>query len=79
MLKRGGKLSKDDFRVTLPSKVLEIRNINTFESSKDFHDFKDLYSDVYDLCSEIGGPVVQIKIPRPIFVDTRIEENRAID
>lgn len=78
-LKWGGRLSDELYSVTLPSRVLQIRNINTFNISKDFHDYRDLYSDIYDLCTQLGGPVDQIKIPRPIFVESRVEETKAED
>ena len=53
----GGRLSETiepQYRVTLPSRVLVIRNLVTFEASRDLYDFKDLYSDLYDKCSEFG-------------------------
>ena len=54
----GGRLSETlepQYKVTLPSRVLVLRNLVTFESSRDSHDFKDLYSDLYDKCNEYGA------------------------
>jgi hypothetical protein len=39
--------------------------------------FKELYSDMWDECSNYG-PIVSIKIPRPVFVD-RSAENAKTD
>jgi hypothetical protein len=44
---------------------------------KDDTVFTDIYSDIYDKCS-IFGKVLDIKIPRPVWVD-RTENNRAED
>ena len=64
-------------QVFLPSNILRLDNIATFESTQDTDDFKNLYSDIWDKCSEYGQ-VAQILIPRPIFED-HTEENREKD
>lgn len=64
-------------RVTLPSRILAIRNIATLQDTKDDSNFSDLYSDVMDKCT-LFGKVLDIKIPRPIWADRR-DLNRALD
>lgn len=54
-----------------------VKNIATLAETKDDLGFSDLYSDLYDKCS-LFGKVLEIKIPRPTWVD-RTEENRAHD
>lgn len=61
----------------MPSRILAIKNICTLQDSKDDSNFSDLYSDVMDKCS-LFGKVLDIKIPRPIWVDRR-ELNRELD
>ena len=61
----------------MPSRILVIRNIATLADTKDDNSFSDLYSDIMDKCS-IFGKVLEIKIPRPQWVD-RTEQNRNED
>lgn len=64
-------------QVTMPSRVLIIRNIATLADTKDDSNFSDLYSDVMDKCS-LFGKVLEIKVPRPTWVDRR-EQNKEQD
>lgn len=64
-------------RIQTPSRVLLLRNIASFEDTKDDISFADLYSDIMDKCSQYGK-VLEIKIPRPIWVD-RTEQNAIED
>jgi hypothetical protein len=73
----GGKMADELIRVQLPSRILAIRNIATLLDTKDDTVFTDMYSDICDKCS-IFGKVLDIKIPRPIWVD-RTEDNRVED
>jgi hypothetical protein len=73
----GGKLGKS-FSLTLPSRVIAICNLVSFEASKDLIDFKNLYSDIWDKCSEFGT-VESIKVPRPTFIEDRVEKTREVD
>lgn len=60
-----------------PSRCLVLKGIADFASCCKNEQFANLYSDMWDECSNYG-PVIQIKIPRPIFVD-RTAENAKID
>ena len=64
-------------QVFLPSNILRLDNIATFETTQDTDDFKNLYSDIWDKCSEYGE-VARILISRSIFED-HTEENREKD
>ena len=64
-------------QVTLPSRFLRIDNIASFDNTQDLDDFKTLFSDVWDKASSYGT-ILQLKVPRPIFVD-RTEQNKQED
>jgi hypothetical protein len=66
----GGKMAEELIQVAMPSRILVIRNIATLVDTKDDSNFSDLYSDVMDKCS-LFGKVLDIKIPRPVWVDRR--------
>ncbi len=51
-----------------PSSVLRLGNLSTFELTARFQAYRELYTDVKDLCSQFGT-VLDIKIPRPQWVD----------
>lgn len=70
----GGKMADEIVRVQMPSRVLVIRNIVTLRDVKDDQVFSDIYSDIMDRCL-LYGKVLEIKIPRPVFVD-RSEQNK---
>ena len=61
----------------LQSSILRLDNIASFESTQDTDEFKNLYSDIWDKCSEYGT-VSRLMIPRPIFED-HTTENREKD
>lgn len=54
--------------LVLPSRILRLHGIANFENTHDLHGFRDLFSDVWDKCSEYAN-VVSITIIRPLFVD----------
>jgi hypothetical protein len=47
---------------------LRLVNIATLLDTNNDHAFSNLYSDIMDKCAEYGK-VLEIKIPRPIWVD----------
>jgi hypothetical protein len=64
----GGKMADEIIKVQTPSRILVLRNIASLEVTKNDSVFSDLYSDIMDKCSAYGK-VMEIKIPRPIWVD----------
>ena len=70
-------MADEILRIQPPTRVLSLRNIVTLKDSKDTVVFSDLYSDIMDKCSQFGK-VLEIKIPRPKWID-RSEENKVID
>jgi hypothetical protein len=64
----GGKMADELVRIQLPSRILILRNIASLLDTKDDACMSDLYSDIMDKCS-IFGKVLDIKIPRPQWVD----------
>lgn len=63
--------------IYFPSRILRLSNIASLFDTKDNSTFTDLFSDIMDKCS-VYGKVMEIKIPRPVWVD-RTEENAKED
>lgn len=70
-------MADEILKIQPPSRILVLRNISSVEFTKNDSVFSDFYSDIMDKCS-LHGTVLQIKIPRPIWVD-RTDENAIID
>jgi len=51
-----------------PTTVLRLSNLTTFALTARYQAFRELYTDVIDLCSQYGT-ILQIEIPRPLWVD----------
>jgi hypothetical protein len=52
----------------MPSRFIRIRNIASLVETRNDQVFSDLYSDIMDKCAGMGK-VLEIKVPRPTFVD----------
>jgi hypothetical protein len=51
-----------------PSRVLQIKNIATFELTNKYDTCCELYTDIFDICEQFGE-VIDIIIPRPIWIE----------
>ena len=74
----GGKMAEKIVRVQEPTRVLVVRNIATVVDTKEDSAFSDLYSDVMDKCS-LYGKVLEIRIPRAVLNNERMELNKRLD
>ena len=60
------------------SRILVLSGIATFESTARYEKCCELYTDIYEVCSQ-HRDVQSIKIPRPIWVDGRQQKNQKQD
>ena len=60
------------------SRVLQLRDIASFESTARFDKACELYSDILTFC-QLFGKVEEVVIPRPIWIEGMQEENEKKD
>ena len=58
--------------------MVQIANISTFEDTARFTSLRTLHTDIHDMCA-LFGPVLEIKIPRPQWVEGRQRANEEKD
>jgi len=66
------------FKTFKPSKVLKLDNVATFDNTNRFESCREVYTDVWNICSQFAE-VEALKVPRPIWVPGRPEENARLD
>jgi hypothetical protein len=73
LLIAGGGGHSKTLKINGPSRILQIKNVASFELTNKFEKCREVYSDVWYMCEQFGV-VVSIKIPRPIWVPGRERE-----
>lgn len=70
----GGNAQNTFFHIFGPSRILELKNVTTFDLTAKFEVCREVYTDIHTKCSEFGR-VLSIEIPRPMWVEGRQKDN----